>query len=1623
MSSFLTNAGTLGRGISVLPDIGNQFDLGSPVDLEQPISFPEAVPQSDLAKMRTVQLDAAIEMNRLNTAPEVVQQRAAPRYSVRGLNSLDEELLARRLNQIDKNDNRPGLMKVLDVLDLPRNFVQGAITEHFIPEAKRMAEERGDYDQFGNLKVFGSDLLRGMGVENRVINAIGGFAIDIFTDPLSFIGGPIGGLTQTTGRGAVQLSNKGSRLIRSSINNVSKGKTIANSFARETIESTLEAGVRTGVLEVGADSIVKSQFLRDQLLGSSTKTQKAIGKFGLGRITTGGLIAEDTFKALPKLPVGAVEDATQKSVSRRIVANKAFARQFANNSGLDLARRAGGAEILHVPLTSKTVTAPAFNIPGFGHRFGGRAEMQVAASHALRGNIGQSTLILKASAAATRLSKIQSELDEVAGLRAQTIERASTQSEIVDAASSMAVIDKRADDLAKEIRVIRADIASIEKLSSSEVAATISNPNSLADVLVMADSYDDALASLRKAELNERFMIDDQGRVGAQRITRARTTEVRQAQEALRKEAAARDIGTAETFAEELTSPEMQSDAFAEMVSRKRERSSETIRDYITANEADLDAAETMADTFQGIVEANQKLAFLRGADVRKGLTSEQRHIADGARMAMGISDQQLGTIPFQSFDSFMQSAGQVGMASRMNELGRSVAKNFGANKGVLNDVFRNLSDGVTHQADEKASHTLRNVVQRIERAVNRAPNVKGSDIDDVYELAFLRVEQYMIEKAAEDGLSDFARRASVGTKMAREKLEYATRTGLLADDAMRTEIDGIAKDVAESLLEMGKDAVIRGDLTDPLAVYVPVMLKQEAAKRAELLRRGGNHKAAELLDIASGPGNLDPTKRRITNMIEFDDLEGNPHRFTIAEGDAYRAIDDGTLLDLEERGLKAQADNARRVRESVEQFRKSFGITNGTHGDALLDIMKSNSRPMLASELNEYNANGNLRAIVGGNLGELGGDSIFETSLPNILYSRSRAHEIARAKESFRDVIEPFIVIDSVQRAENASVAGARGTLTTGEEFITIGDGSRIRVGRNTLRRISDIEDKLPHDTALSVESLLRGKHKDGYIPEQMAVQIERLGDRMRPEPMNEVMRQAEKLTSLFRTTTLMHPSWAVTNTVGNMFLASMMGLMDPQRIGPYSKYLKDAFKIHTQHNLEALSQKSVLGRVSRKTAAKIGFKGDDTINVAGAPLKVSSILDEIGANGVAQTISGDQADILFNSVARGFPGLQTQPKTAVGRSFRQSKGIAEARQSGSSRLSLAGNTVAAASKSIPATHARNAVKTWFQINSSLDQIFRTAAYLTLRNEGSDPLSAASQVRRGMLNFGDLSSFESNTIRPIIPFYSWVKASLPNIAVRSIKDPKILSSVPKITQGLEALTAGEDRVPQHMRPRWLQETMAIQLGTDPETRGAFLLGTLLPQEGALQALSGVAGAVGLFTDAIDFDGQDFLDGVNWAAGQTSPVFRAPVELALQKETFSGRSIGVEKGDGDITLNEYLTNQIRPIKEFGLGVNRGKVAEAFDRSALEGTSRLLVGGRLQPGLQAGRLDTANFFDMKEKEVKVRKAIRLAEKEGDEERGVKMRFKLLEIYKRFVDKGGDTKDIPRWAAGDLQRFAK
>jgi hypothetical protein len=333
------------------------------------------------------------------------------------------------------------------------------------------------------------------------------------------------------------------------------------------------------------------------------------------------------------------------------------------------------------------------------------------------------------------------------------------------------------------------------------------------------------------------------------------------------------------------------------------------------------------------------------------------------------------------------------------------------------------------------------------------------------------------------------------------------------------------------------------------------------------------------------------------------------------------------------------------------------------------------------------------------------------------------------------------------------------------------------------------------------------------------------------------------------------------------------------------------------------------------------------------------------------------------------------------------------------------------------------NAVRAWFRLNGSIDDGFRLAAFMQYMDEGNDVAEAARKTRQSFFNFGDMTTFESKNLRALFPFYAWLRGSMPNMIGKLRHDPMYFSIMPKGFEAIEELFSGEEQVPRHRRPRWINETLGVQIGSDPETRKVLLAGTLLPQEQALQVLSGLGGVAGALTPGNQgFGGREFMDLFDFFLGQTGPVIKMPLEWGLGRETFSGRTIGATSTEGDISLQEHVLGQVRWLRETGVGsVRDGGLQRAFEDGVGSGVGRLLIGGRLQNALQEDSRQYGIRRDMAEREEQVRRAFNLAQREGDQRAMLKARDQLMSLYRDAIRSGIDPKDIPKWAREDLMQL--
>ena len=236
--------------------------------------------------------------------------------------------------------------------------------------------------------------------------------------------------------------------------------------------------------------------------------------------------------------------------------------------------------------------------------------------------------------------------------------------------------------------------------------------------------------------------------------------------------------------------------------------------------------------------------------------------------------------------------------------------------------------------------------------------------------------------------------------------------------------------------------------------------------------------------------------------------------------------------------------------------------------------------------------------------------------------------------------------------------------------------------------------------------------------------------------------------------------------------------------------------------------------------------------------------------------------------------------------------------------------------------------------------------------------------------------------------------------------DPKWAAMVPKLKEAIEEAIAGDEQVPEHMRPNWMREQLAIQLGSDPDTRSSLNIGTVIPTEPVYNIPSALTGNDGI------------MNTIKWFTGGLNPVLSVPLQIGAGREFFSGKTIGPTEGTGDLSMAEFAANQIRPLRELGAigGPRTAPLVKAFQKGVGQGTGRLALGGRFA-GFDAERLRIANQREVDERVNELRKYIALSEREGDHERSLSGRVKLMNILEDAEKRG---LKIPAWAKRQISK---
>ena len=160
----------------------------------------------------------------------------------------------------------------------------------------------------------------------------------------------------------------------------------------------------------------------------------------------------------------------------------------------------------------------------------------------------------------------------------------------------------------------------------------------------------------------------------------------------------------------------------------------------------------------------------------------------------------------------------------------------------------------------------------------------------------------------------------------------------------------------------------------------------------------------------------------------------------------------------------------------------------------------------------------------------------------------------------------------------------------------------------------------------------------------------------------------------------------------------------------------------------------------------------------------------------------------------------------------------------------------------------------------------------------------AFDNVMKFHFDYDDLSDFERNVVKKVIPFYTWTRKNMPLMFEMFARKPAVFNRYNSLKKEIEATTEG----PPSVYPRWMQRQGAIQLPFKFEGEDMFILPDM-PFKAPLELLD----------PALAFDKDlSVVDRVQIALGtfgtQVTPLIKAPYEWKAKQNlwkdyNFDGR--------------------------------------------------------------------------------------------------------------------------------------
>lgn len=210
------------------------------------------------------------------------------------------------------------------------------------------------------------------------------------------------------------------------------------------------------------------------------------------------------------------------------------------------------------------------------------------------------------------------------------------------------------------------------------------------------------------------------------------------------------------------------------------------------------------------------------------------------------------------------------------------------------------------------------------------------------------------------------------------------------------------------------------------------------------------------------------------------------------------------------------------------------------------------------------------------------------------------------------------------------------------------------------------------------------------------------------------------------------------------------------------------------------------------------------------------------------------------------------------------------------------------------------------FKVGQTIEDNARIALFIDSLNKGKNFDEAASQVRKYLFDYGDLSPFERSTLKRLMPFYTWSRKNLPLQLEAIVRHP---DKVNKLNLAKENIQFETDVPDIEDVPDYIRSAMPIYgaekfLGEPavPGAAKAITLQNLIP----FSDLTTFTKFLDTETNAPMTERGKLSSTISTALGGVSPLLKAPVEYMANYDFFRRKNIEEFKGQTADMLGQKM---------------------------------------------------------------------------------------------------------------------